>query len=248
MKNFTLFLIFILSMCYNNMSAQKRSANLDVIMTSPYTNDIIWIDKSFDVEMRMLNMGPDTIRATDTFYVSLKFDTSTILFQVGSGSQAYVPEWGYEIAPGDSVTYNFKFGVGSGWDTGLTHFCVKMIPINSVDTLTDPDTTNNNGCTDMFIREQPNSVAYASLDANGVSIFPNPAHGAVNISFSLENEELVEIQLTDMAGRKVYQNSFGKMKEGRNTVPLDMREVPAGMYIYKLSTSSQQATGKLLVE
>lgn len=240
-------LLILLSLVYFSGYGQKRHVDLDVAMLLPIMNDVITINNDFDVEVRMLNLGPDTLRSTDTLYVSLKFDTGTILFQVGSNIRDYVEETGYEIVPGDSAKFGLRFGIGTGWDTGLTRFCVRMIPVNSVDTLVEDDSANNSGCNDVLIRDEPNTVESVIDNITSVSLYPNPATTETTLEFSLADNAEIKMVIRDILGRAVQTKDLGLLQKGKHKTQLDLSGLAPGNYFYLLSANSGITTGKLFI-
>ena len=56
------------------------------------------------------------------------------------------------------------------------------------------------------------------------------------IDFSLSKAEEVQILLTDLMG-KPRVRSFVSGAEGKNSITLDLKELPGGIYMFQLSVS-----------
>ena len=81
-----------------------------------------------------------------------------------------------------------------------------------------------------------------------MNLFPNPASGAVNLAFELEGKSIVKLQLLNLNGQQLGQESLGNLAAGlyRHTVDLD--GLPRGVYLMKLNTADQTAVRRLVVE
>lgn len=95
---------------------------------------------------------------------------------------------------------------------------------------------------------------YEDLDVRGVTKngltllgnYPNPASITTNIKFNLRNAADVNIQVMDMQGRKINVVNAGTLMEGEHIVPLSTAGMPAGEYIYMLSTNNGDAIAAML--
>ncbi|MBS1690194.1 MAG: T9SS type A sorting domain-containing protein [Bacteroidetes bacterium] len=96
--------------------------------------------------------------------------------------------------------------------------------------------------------------SYEDLDIKGITKndliflgnYPNPSSAATNIKFDLKTTANVSIQVMDMQGRKVTAVNAGVLMPGEHTVPLSTAGMPAGEYIYMLSTNKGDAIAATL--
>lgn len=84
----------------------------------------------------------------------------------------------------------------------------------------DYDQTNNN-----------------STGAN-IMISPNPVSSAMFLSFKLDNESDVVVNIFNMLGNKVKSISLGKLTSGIHEENIDISAMPEGMYFCNLSTDN----------
>ena len=80
-----------------------------------------------------------------------------------------------------------------------------------------------------------------------VKAFPNPFRNVVDLSINTGVDELINIDVLDINGRVVYNNSTD-LQKGQNTYQLDLTHLPSGIYFYSLSTSKEIRTGKIIKE
>jgi hypothetical protein len=70
--------------------------------------------------------------------------------------------------------------------------------------------------------------------------FPNPYKDETTVPFKLTNASEVQIDLWDLAGKKVATVDKGKMGEGEQNILLNLKSLglPNGSYIYQLQVSN----------
>jgi hypothetical protein len=78
-------------------------------------------------------------------------------------------------------------------------------------------------------------------------MYPNPARGIVNISFSSSERTKGQLQIIDMSG-KILQNKTVDIITGSNFYSLDLKQYVRGIYMIRLSTGKKSFTNKLLIE
>jgi len=66
---------------------------------------------------------------------------------------------------------------------------------------------------------------------------PNPVKDIVTISYNLEKDGWVNVQVNDITGRNVLNYSFGEKPKGTNVSTLDLRSLSAGTYIVRIGNS-----------
>lgn len=80
-----------------------------------------------------------------------------------------------------------------------------------------------------------------------LALAPNPLRsGFTTLRYSLTRTGPASITVCDVAGRPVYRRPVAPEMNG--AVQLDLREVPAGVYLVRLEAGQQQAVRKLVVQ
>ncbi|MBV6647312.1 MAG: glycoside hydrolase family 9 protein [Cyclobacteriaceae bacterium] len=76
------------------------------------------------------------------------------------------------------------------------------------------------------------------------SIFPNPTQEHIHIHFNLTNRMQVSMQLVDLSGKTVVQNSLGELSPGQHQKDLHLAEMNLsnGIYILKIQGLGKQST------
>ncbi len=68
-----------------------------------------------------------------------------------------------------------------------------------------------------------------------LSIYPNPAVDEATVTFTLERAQRITLDVFDVLGRHVLQDDLGVISAGAHEVRLDLRRVPVGLYIIRLT-------------
>jgi hypothetical protein len=80
-----------------------------------------------------------------------------------------------------------------------------------------------------------------------VELNPNPASDNAELHYSLPSQDLVDVAIYDMLGRKVAQVQHGTLPRGSGVIPLDLRAIPNGRYFVRLSTLGDRVTRELVI-
>lgn len=96
--------------------------------------------------------------------------------------------------------------------------------------------------------EFENTVPSSILKSN----YPNPFNPTTTISFSLPNEQVIELTIFNIKGQKVKTIYSGLAGEGEHSITwsgkdLNDKLVSSGIYFYKLKTNSSELTRKMLM-
>lgn len=78
-----------------------------------------------------------------------------------------------------------------------------------------------------------------SINQYPSSLFPNPVEDLVNIEFYTENTSDVLLELYDITGRKIIQNSISINNAGQQNEQLSVAKLLAGNYVLRLSTEGE---------
>ncbi len=87
------------------------------------------------------------------------------------------------------------------------------------------------------------TVTDFSLNQN----YPNPFNPSTNIAFMLAKAGEVKLEIFNALGQKVATLVNGRMAAGQHTVAWDARDVPSGLYFYKLEAAAFKQTRKMVL-
>lgn len=79
-----------------------------------------------------------------------------------------------------------------------------------------------------------------------VKVFPNPASDFLTFSMILKNENSVEIEAYDLAGRFVFSKTKNGQK-GKNDFQIQVSDLSKGIYFFKIKTDLGEAIEKVVI-
>lgn len=77
--------------------------------------------------------------------------------------------------------------------------------------------------------------------------FPNPASDYTMIRFELGKSQQIKLDLYDLVGNKIGTLENKNLDAGMHQLNVDVRQLPAGYYMYTLNTGDEQLSKKLLI-
>lgn len=102
----------------------------------------------------------------------------------------------------------------------------------------------------LMIRLSPISyLGVNDIDADqfGLSVYPNPANDEVNVSFSLSNEALVNVTVTDLAGKVVYSSEAENNVAGAHSIKINSSNFSDGVYMVNFKANNEVSTQKIVI-
>jgi hypothetical protein len=102
---------------------------------------------------------------------------------------------------------------------------------------------------DCEISQLPNNQKFIRIKAGEekvpFALYPNPADEQLNISYSVEKDERIELELYDVLGKRVMIKSLNS----GNLHQVNSSHLQHGVYIYRLFKSKEQIqSGKVVIE
>lgn len=91
----------------------------------------------------------------------------------------------------------------------------------------------------MGIKENQNSQQHLLL-------FPNPTGESVQVAFSLTQSQNISIEMYDASGKVVYSRT--KLLSGDTKELIDVKDLPKGAYVVKVSGKEISETKKIIIE
>ncbi|MFZ6053331.1 T9SS type A sorting domain-containing protein, partial [Halocola ammonii] len=88
----------------------------------------------------------------------------------------------------------------------------------------------------------------ASQGQSGMANYPNPATEKSTVTFNLNEDDRALLEVYDLAGNKVAELFKGQVEGGEDyKVDMDVRGLPTGIYIYRLTTGKEVLTNRLII-
>lgn len=110
---------------------------------------------------------------------------------------------------------------------------------NAAFTLTTP------GAIMIRLSDEPLSVNELTNNL-GMSVYPNPTNTNATVSFELNNEADVTVNVTDLAGKMVHTNSLGTVN-GAQKINVNTDGLTSGIYMVNVTVNGVVSTQKLVV-
>lgn len=86
----------------------------------------------------------------------------------------------------------------------------------------------------------------AGAEAVALNVYPNPVQGEATVTYRVQNpQQSVNIELTDLMGRRVSTVFAGQQATGVQTQKLNSGNLAAGTYLVKVQVGEQVATHKV---
>lgn len=77
--------------------------------------------------------------------------------------------------------------------------------------------------------------------------YPNPFNPSTVITFSLPETQIVKLRIFDVLGREVISLVNGKINAGSHEIEWNAKDIPSGVYFYKLEAGSFTDTKKMIL-
>lgn len=86
-----------------------------------------------------------------------------------------------------------------------------------------------------------------ATEINSISVFPNPSGSSAKVSYSLSENLQVTAELCNALGQRVMLLADEKQTAGNHEYVLDLKNLPAGLYLIKMTTDSGVQTHQMIV-
>ncbi len=115
---------------------------------------------------------------------------------------------------------------------------------------TNHDVSGNHGSTDFWIVKLSAPIGITENKNNFVAstIFPNPGDEKVTINFSLTEQSLVSIEITDVLGNIIYIEDERLINSGTSYISINSERFKSGVYFFSLKVNKQKVSKKLIIK
>lgn len=176
-----------------------------------------------------VDLSAEDISIPDSlFFVFVNTAVDSQMPMIGIDATSPLERWGFAILGSDTIFLREEGGA----------------PYNAIDLMIRAVVSGTHGI-DEQNPELPKEVA---LHEN----YPNPFNPATAITFDLPEETNVELVVYNLLGERVNTLSDGKFKAGTHRVTWagrddNGREVPSGVYLYRLSAGEKDITRRMVL-
>ncbi len=153
-------------------------------------------------------------------------------------------------ASGGTAPYTYNWSGPSGWDgTGqgtasISNCVLGWYTVTIIDAIGD---MTQGWYWVQCVRPGRGKLA-SDLNTTSINIYPNPATNEATLEFSVAQSEKAELSLYSVDGRLITQIANEQLDNTQfYQIPLNLNELPSGIYIVALQTASGELQHKKLV-
>ncbi|MBN1337671.1 MAG: PKD domain-containing protein [Bacteroidales bacterium] len=152
----------------------------------------------------------------------------------------------FDLSAGNILTWNWHFEGGQPeFSTGQNPLVTYEEPgFYNVELIVSDQNTSDTLVKEDYIEVVVCLGRKEFMPAEGISAVPNPCISTCMLAVNKEYREL-HTTLLDRYGKILKKNSFGDLKPGA-FLPLEMEDLPAGMYFLKVHSADEQMIIKLI--
>jgi hypothetical protein len=85
------------------------------------------------------------------------------------------------------------------------------------------------------------------ITKNNINLYPNPAKNNITLSFELETESQLSVEVYNLTGQLLLSVAERRYPEGINKISIGVDGLHSGAYIYRLLSATETYSGKLLI-
>ena len=205
-------------------------------------------------------------RAMDTSYNSIKIDESTnnniILtydkdyFSIDGADTGFVTHinaMSFDI-DGEMIwsppMVSISISSSNKYQVALSNLVDNQWVLAWNDNISNPDQLSGYGIYAQNISVNgeigPSSVAQNINDSFQIEVWPNPTNDKINITYTVEAVQLVQIEIIDINGRVLVQTTKSENTPGIYVEEIDISNIRQGMYFVKMNSEKISATTKFI--
>jgi len=206
---------------------------------------------------------------TDVLVFHGATDAPTVdIVEVGAGAGTIVDNLAYSDFDGylELPTANYSLDIrDESGTTTVANFAAPLAELNlegmSVTVLAsgflNPG-NNSDGAAFGLLAVLADGTALMLTNASGIedppvkvstfNVFPNPATEFINISFELESESQVVLEVVDVIGRTVSAEDLGSREANPYSERINVNNLPSGLYLINIKTDSAVVSRKFFVQ
>lgn len=263
--------VAVIAACAVGAFAQKN-VDLGISVLAPQNNtaypNLVDGQDSIPFFFEIVNNGTANVTVDDTLV--LTYVGSFVGQNTNTRYRINEPISNYTLASGQKDTLGFFLKQGDLFASSSTEDIRVKFPNNAHDTLgvfIFGIDANGNLFIDEGIDEATGTISGNNISrvaltfgtptslknvfankAEALNVYPNPSNGNVNIKHALSTATEVSVKVTDIAGRVVFTQNYGKQAAGEQTFNMNLANLANGVYAIELTAGSQRATSKFTIK
>ncbi len=97
----------------------------------------------------------------------------------------------------------------------------------------------------VFVTYIPDLGITETLGISGLQLIPNPTSGKFTVNFETASQDDVQVKVTDLLGRVVYQNIFA-YQSGHFSQEVDLSKAQKGLYLVEILSGNTKANSRII--
>ena len=98
----------------------------------------------------------------------------------------------------------------------------------------------------MQVKTIQETLSTNSFEVNNTFIYPNPTNGTIHIQINTATSDDVNVQLFDIQGRRVFENSF-ESNSGVFNKAVNLGALAQGVYFLDVQQGNKKATKRIII-
>lgn len=132
------------------------------------------------------------------------------------------------------------------WWHPSVNYTLKRIQYDTTVTTIGTTTTSSNSKDVSYFAYQVGVTEHTPI-TSPVTIFPNPASELAEVEFSLNRNSVMELEITDVAGRKV-KNEIHHLAAGDHKLTLNVSDLHSGVYSVRIALDGFTGVTRIVVQ
>ncbi len=228
-----------ITICPNQIATLTANGAATYLWSNGGTTQTIQVSPSISTTYYVTGTDVNGCQATDVVNVVVLPSSSASFTHVMLGVTAV-----FTNTSTNAVTYSWNFGDSSPLDNSANPTHTYTVNGTYTVTLTVTGPCGTETYTQVIVISE---VGIQDQDlANSLSLFPNPNGGQFTLSFAFESASDVIIDVIDIRGARVYQESLNGITGYNKEISLTNAE--AGLYFVRIQTTNGVVTKKIVVQ
>ncbi|MBK9328236.1 MAG: T9SS type A sorting domain-containing protein [Sphingobacteriales bacterium] len=143
------------------------------------------------------------------------------------------------VTTGGTAPYNFTLNNASQFSTNIIN------NLNAGNYALIVKDKNNCTKSTSFSISAPTPVIETERSFDILDVYPNPANDRITVNFSLSEPKSIQLELFNISGQALYQDSYNNIKEKQTSI--DLSALSAGTYILKFGLPEGNTFRKILI-
>ena len=218
--------------------SQYTDAGIDVVENHSYTTTTsgTWTGSTsvlgtYELTYTVVDPAGNQVMVTRTIEV---VDTEAPVISLNGNAIEYVDRWAAYTDAEYTVTDNYYDEADLTITSGGDFVDTQSEGIYTITyTAEDPSTNVSATVTRVIVVTQDFTSSIGELEANSLTVYPNPSTGLVNIAVNLSNSEVVTVNVVDALG-KVLMTERAGMDNG-TIVTMNLSDLGTGVYFIEVN-------------